>query len=74
MDVEEPESVAEALAAMPEEEWGVMCRDLFPDDDTEDISVTEVLELVRKTNTCSNMDTPVEVWIDENGYHTVRVW
>ena len=59
---------------MPEEEWGVMCRDLFPDDDTEDISVTEVLELVRKTNTCSNMDTPVEVWIDENGYHTVRVW
>lgn len=72
-DVEEPESIAEALAAMPEEEWGVMCRDLFPDD-PENIGVAEVLEMVRRTNTCSNLDTPVDVWIDENGYHIVRVW
>lgn len=69
----EPESVAEALAAMPDEEWRVMCLDLFPDD-PEGISVAEVLEVVRRTNTCSNLDIPVEVWIDESGYHTVRVW
>ena len=74
LDAEEPESVAEALAAVPEEEWGVMCRDLFPDADPEDIGVAEALELVRRTNTCSNLDTPVEVWIDESGYHTVEVW
>ena len=70
---EDPESVAEALAAMPDEEWRVMCLDLFPDN-PEDIGVAEVLELVRLTNTCSNLDIPVEVWIDESGYHTVRVW
>ena len=46
---------------------------MFPDN-PEDIGVADVLELVRRTNTCSNLDTPVEVWIDENGYHTVRVW
>ncbi len=72
--VKEPESIAEALASMPDEEWRVMCLDVFPDEPEEDIGVAEVLEVVRRTNTCDNLDTPVEVWIDKSGYHTVRVW
>lgn len=34
----------------------------------------EVLEQVQKVNTCSNLDTPVRVWIDSEGWLTLAVW
>ena len=35
---------------------------------------SEVLEKVRETDTCSNLDSPVTVWIDEEGNYTVDVY
>lgn len=34
----------------------------------------DVLERVRETDTCSNLDTPVRVWIDSEGHYTVDVY
>ena len=31
-------------------------------------------DAILETNTCSNLDTPVEVWIDPEGRHTIKVW
>ena len=33
-----------------------------------------VLEKVRETDTCSNLDSPVHVWIDEEGFYGVDVY
>jgi hypothetical protein len=34
----------------------------------------ELMDKVRKTNTCSNLNSPVEVWIDEDGNYKVDVY
>jgi hypothetical protein len=33
-----------------------------------------VLDKIIETDTCSNFDAPVEVWIDTQGYYSVRVY
>ena len=33
-----------------------------------------VLEQIRQTNTCSTLESPVEVWIDREGLHTLLVY
>ena len=33
-----------------------------------------VLEQIRHTNTCSTLESPVEVWIDRGGLHTLFVY
>jgi hypothetical protein len=38
------------------------------------ISHDEVLEKIRETNTCTDLRTPVEVWIDTEGYCTLKVY
>lgn len=32
------------------------------------------LDYVERTNTCSNLDSPVEVWIDPDGEHRIKVY
>lgn len=34
----------------------------------------DVLDVVRKTDTCSNLDSPVRVWIDPEMDYFVEVW
>ena len=34
----------------------------------------KILDAVRETNTCTDLETPVEVWIDAEGYHTFLVY
>ncbi len=72
--VEYPQSVWSAICSMSKDDWGAMCGDCFPDVDPEYIGPESVLELIERTNTCTDLRTPVEVWIDEGGYHTVSVW
>jgi hypothetical protein len=33
-----------------------------------------LLEQIRQTNTCSTLESPVEVWIDREGLHTLFVY
>lgn len=68
-----PITVCEALMAMPEQDWADMCRDVF-DCEPEFVELDTALQKVIETNTCSNLDSPVEVWIDDEGFWTIQVF
>lgn len=70
---ERPTSVYQAIASMNGPEWDNMCRCIF-DADPEFVSIETVMAMVRETNTCSDLRSPVRVWIDEEGLCTVRVY
>lgn len=72
-DDKKPISVAEALCLMPEKKWERMCAAIFPDQDREEIGLDEVMDWVRKVNTCRNLNTPIEVFLDPEGLYTVFV-
>jgi hypothetical protein len=42
--------------------------------DAEYVSVEDIVGTIIETNTCSNIDTPVHVWVDPEGEHTVAVY
>ena len=68
-----PTNVMQALFSMPAKRWREMCREVFgchPDF----VNLDTALSKVQETNTCSNLDVPVTVWIDEEGYFTVDVY
>ncbi|MCQ3921646.1 MAG: hypothetical protein DPW13_11920 [Planctomycetes bacterium] len=69
-----PTTVVDALASLPEDRWSELIRDVFPGRKPEHVALDEVLERVIETNTVSNLDVPVEVWIDSDGFHRVRVY
>ena len=46
-----------------------MCADLF----SREASANEVIDMIRETNTCSDLTAPVEVWIDKNGDYRLDV-
>jgi hypothetical protein len=70
---DKPKSVYEALEVMPEDEWEEMCNHLFPKVHYEIIDIEDVMDLIKATDTCSNLDSPVEVWVDEDGDFKINV-
>lgn len=38
------------------------------------ISSEMIISQIEKVNTCSNLNSPVEVWVDKNGYIKIKVW
>jgi len=72
-NLEEPTSVYQALMAMSEEEFAEMTYEVFGvEPDLVDINV--VMQKIRETDTCGDLRSPVDVWIDEEGYYTVNVY
>lgn len=69
-----PTTVCAAIVAMSDDAWNEMCADVFPSADPEHITPDMVLEQIQQVDTCSNLSSPVEVWIDADGYHTVKVY
>jgi len=84
---ERPYSVWMALSVMPDDEYRELVASCFlqsflkPGEyaggeiqedlpDLRDVFMTAI----QNVNTCSNLTTPVEVWIDAEGHHTIRVW
>jgi len=57
----------ELFSAMKEEVFNITKDNIYLDAET-------VLKKIYQTNTCSNLDSPVEVWIDEEGFYTVLVY
>lgn len=37
------------------------------------LTTDQIMEMIRTTNTCTDLTSPVEVWIDADGFHTVKV-
>ncbi len=68
-----PESVEQALIQVSSETWEQIAHRVFNCDpillDTE-----TVIRKIEETNTCLNLDSPVEVCIDPDGEFTVRVF
>lgn len=76
-DIEFPLTVWQALKKMkhaPSLNWQEMCEDVFPDVPWEMVDIEMVMEKVRETNSCSDLRSPVEVYIDESGWHSVKVY
>ncbi len=72
-DPARPISVFQAICVMPREDWNRMCREVFGRDGNS-VNTQEVMDKIRETNTCRDLRSPVEVYIDPEGYHTVRVY
>ncbi len=67
-----PTSVLQAILSLSGQERIELARDLFgvsPDH----LTAEAVLARVIDTNTVENLDSPVCVWIDETGLHTLLV-
>ena len=72
--MDRPDTVVDALWTMRvcrNKTWQDMCRDVFGQSV---VAIDDALARVRETNACSNLDSPVTVWIDEEGYYTVDVY
>ena len=70
----EPVSVYSAICALSEKERAEIAREVFGCDDWEAISAEAILDKIRETNTCRDLTSPVEVYIDEQGNHSVFVY
>jgi len=72
---ERPTSVLQALVSLSAEEQAELREEFeIPSEAPFDALIARLFELVQETNTCTNLDSPVEVWIDSEGWHTVRVY
>ncbi len=69
---QQPTSVYQAIQSIRDEEWKQIARDVFGID-PEHLDPMTVLDRIRETNTCSNLDSPVDVWIDREGDYQVTV-
>jgi len=70
-DKERPISVYQAIKSMSDEEWASMVTELFEGNEP---GVDQVMDRIQETNTCRDLRSPVEVYIDDEGYHSVRVY
>ena len=68
-----PTSVYQAILSIQADEWLRIARDVF-NADPDRLDPWQVLDRIRITNTCSNLDSPVHVWIDEAGFYGVDVY
>ena len=48
--------------------------ELWPDVEPYMVTAAMVMDRIRETNTCGNLNSPVEVYIDPQGIHSVLVW
>lgn len=70
-----PTSVLQALISLSAEEQAELREELEVDDVVAfDGLIAILFDKVRETNTCTNLDSPVEVWIDSQGWHTINVY
>jgi hypothetical protein len=69
---ERPISVYQAILSINEDTWRDIARDVFGIMPVR-LTPEAVLDKIIETDTCSNLDVPVEVWIDDEGYFSVVV-
>ena len=68
-----PTSVYQAILSLDQTQWNQLARDVF-NLNGEDLDVETVMSKVEETNTCSNLDSPVTVFIDDPGWFSVLVY
>ena len=70
----QPRSVMQAIASMAGPDWTSLAYEVFGLDSPDYLDPHAVLTMVRETNTCSNLNSPVYVWIDPDGVFTLPVY
>ena len=68
-----PTSVYQALRSLSAEQWQELAREVFGVS-PEHLDIETVLARIMATNTCANLDSPVEVFIDAEGWYRVLVY
>jgi len=68
-----PTSVYQAILSLTDEQWASLARELFGIEPN-NLDVETVIQRVVETNTCRNLDPPVEIWIDQDGFFSVLVY
>ena len=74
---DEPYSVLGAIrTTISEEGWRNIAVDVFGmgDDMAQYLTEEAILSKITETNTCTDLRSPVTVWIDPEGYYTVDVY
>ena len=63
-----PVSIEQALWEMSTKDWDKMLRTLFANSYQSllAINVGQIMDIIKKTNTCTSLDFPVEVWINKD--------
>ena len=69
----QPTSVYQALLSLTDHEWAELARDVFSVK-PEHLDYATVIAKVRETNTCRNLDSPVEIYIDREGWYTLLIY
>jgi hypothetical protein len=69
-----PRNVFDALEVMEDSDWDEMCAYIYPRAPAEMIDIESIMDVIRETNTCTNLDSPVEVWVDQGGDFRIKVW
>ena len=68
-----PTSVEQAVSQLSNETWSTIAREVFHCE-PEYLNIETVLKKIVETNTCLNLDPPVEVYIDADGEFMVLVY
>ena len=68
-----PTSVRQALSTLPDNQWAALARDLFGIEPSE-LELDMVMQRILETNTCRNLDSPVEVFVDREGFYSILVY
>jgi hypothetical protein len=70
---ERPTTVYQSIISLSRDAWRHIAFEVF-NVPVDRLTPGTVLDKVIETNTCSNLDEPVEVWIDSEGNHSLRVF
>ena len=52
--------------------WNEIAREVF-EVGSDRLDPLILLDRIRQTNTCSNLESPVQVWVDQNGWYDLLV-
>ena len=58
---------------MNDRDWDEMAKEVFGRPGNR-VDIDDVMRKIRDTDTCTDLRSPVEVWIDSNGFYTVEVY
>jgi len=70
---ERPTSVHQAVLSLSREKLTEIAREVFHVD-PQHLDAEMVMEKIRLTDTCTTLNSPVAVWIDEQGDFQVQVY
>lgn len=72
-DKDRPTSVYQAIMVMPDKEWAELARAVFGVE-MGMLEIDTVIDKIREVDSCTDLRSPVEVWIDEIGCYSLLVY